>query len=393
MRYLVSGYYGEGNLGDEAILAAMLHDLRCHDAAAEITVLSFDAADTARRHGVEAISTSLRNPSQLMAAVLRSHLVISGGGSFLHEADFALYGRSFLWREGRLRPVPYFLSIVTLARSLGRPVMWYALGLGPLHTAEARQAVGRVGSLCQVVTWRDVDSARLAAKVGVRAPVQLVVPDPAYSPAPAPAEDVAAALRGQGLPAGLRYLAVCPRPWLGRETYQQHLAAAVARVAAAHDLAVLFVPFQERTDGPLCAELRARPDLAERAWVVSGVDDPAVTAGILGGAEFVVSMRLHSGILAAAAGVPAAAIDYDPKVRAFLRQTGQEPWAVTADDLESAYGRSTLEDALFATVRDLPRRRAALERRVRPLRREAGRTAALAVQLAAWGGLPGVPRR
>ena len=160
--------------------------------------------------------------------------------------------------------------------------MWYAQGLGPLHTAEARRAVGRAGSLCQVVTWRDVDSARLAAEVGVRAPVQLVVPDPAYSLAPAPVETVAAMLRDLGMPAGVRYLAVCPRPWLGRKTYQQHLGAAVARVAAAHDLAVLFVPFQERTDGPLCAELRARPDLAERAWVVSGVDDPAVIAGILG---------------------------------------------------------------------------------------------------------------
>lgn len=393
MRYLVSGYYGEGNLGDEAILAAMLGDLRRHDPAAEVSVLSFDPADTAGRHGVDAISTSLRHPSRLVETIRHSHLVISGGGSFLHEADFALYGRSFLWREGRLRPVPYFLSVVALARSLGRPVMWYAQGLGPLHTAEARQAVGRVGSLCQVVTWRDVDSARLAAEVGVRAPVQLVVPDPAYSLTPATAETVAAGLYDQGLPEGVRYLAVCPRPWLGRKTYQQHLAAAIARVAAAHDLAVLFVPFQERTDGPLCAELRARPDLAERAWVVSGVDDPALIAGILGGAEFAVTMRLHSGILAAAAGTPAAAIDYDPKVRAFLRQTGQEPWAVTADELESAQGQTAFEDALFATASDLPRRRAALERRVDPLRREAGRTAALAVQLAARGGLPMGPGR
>lgn len=393
MRYLVSGYYGEGNLGDEAILAAMLQDLRRHDPAAEITVLSFDPADTSRRHGVEALFTSLRHPSRLVAAVRRSHLVISGGGSFLHEADFALYGRSFWWREGRLRPVPYFLSVIALARMLRRPVMCYAQGLGPLHTTEARRAVGCVMSRCQVVTWRDADSARLAAEVGVRAPVQLVVPDPAYSLAPAPVETVAAVLHERGLPADVRYLAVCPRPWLGRTAYQERLAAAVARVAETLDLAVVFLPFQERTDGPLCAALRARSDLAERAWVVSGVDDPAVLAGILRGAEFAVTMRLHSGILAAAAGTPAAAIDYDPKVRAFLRQTGQEPWAVTADELESPEGEAALEAALLATARDLPGRRADLARRVRPLQAEAGRTAALAMQVAACGGLPeGLPR-
>ena len=81
MRYLVSGYYGEGNLGDEAILAAMLRDLRRHDPAAEVTVLSFDPADTARRHGVEAISTSLRHPSRLVAAMRHAPTWSSAAGA------------------------------------------------------------------------------------------------------------------------------------------------------------------------------------------------------------------------------------------------------------------------------------------------------------------------
>jgi hypothetical protein len=99
-------------------------------------VLSFDPADTGRRHGggrvpLEVVSTSLRSPRTLHAVMRRSDLLISGGGSFLHEADFALHGRSFLFRAGKLRPIPYFLSVILMARSVGLPVMWYAQGNGP----------------------------------------------------------------------------------------------------------------------------------------------------------------------------------------------------------------------------------------------------------------------
>src|SRR5665648_855011 len=140
MRYLISGYYGEGNLGDEAILAGILQEVETLDSHARFTVLSFDPGDTKRRHGVSSAPTSLRRPARL-AELMRGHdLLISGGGSFLHEADFEQHGRSFLWREGKLRPVPYFLSVIFVARSLGLPVMWYAQRSQPLRVPHDRQA-------------------------------------------------------------------------------------------------------------------------------------------------------------------------------------------------------------------------------------------------------------
>ena len=222
--------------------------------------------------------------------------------------------------------------------------------------------------------------------MGVRAPVQVVVPDPAYALEPASLGTAVAALEAAGLPPGSRYLAVCPRPWLGRTAFLQSLTAAVGAVAAERDLAIVLVPFHARLDAPLCAELAASPEFAGRAHVVSD-PEPAVLAAVLGRAECAVTMRLHSGILSATAGTPAVALDYDPKVAAFAAQTGQERWAVTLEVLESSRGPAALETALRDTLDHLNERRAALERRVAPLRLEAGRTATLAVQLAAAAGL------
>jgi hypothetical protein len=148
--------------------------------------------------------------------------------------------------------------------------------------------------------------------------------------------------------------------------------------------------------------------LAGRAHALTPVTSPAVLAAVLGGAELVVAMRLHSGILAATAGTPAVVIDYDPKTRAFAAQTGQSRWAVSVDDLEAMTpgtgasppgtaapaddqgagpGVAALVEAIMDTMAGLPARRAALARAVAPLRADAGRTAGLAVQLAATGGV------
>jgi len=421
LRYLISGYYGEKNAGDEAILAGILQEIGRRDPDAGYIVLSFDPDDTELRHGhgreLAAVSTSLRSPGLLRTVMQGADLLISGGGSFLHEADFELHGRSFLFREGKLRPVPYFLSVILLARAQGLPVMWYAQGLGPLHTRAARAFVARAATSSQAVTWRDPDSARLAYEIGVRAPAHLVVPDPAYALTPASRDEAQAELERYGLAPGRRYLAVCPRPWLGRTGYLEALGRSLEKAGAALDLEILLAPFHEVQDPPVCDTLAARPALAGRAHVLPPVSDPTVLAALLGGAEAVVAMRLHSGILAATAGTPAVVIDYDPKTKAFADQTGQSRWAVSVDRLEEAGALDVavsqtaardaavggavgaadpLYDAIAETMAHLPARRAALARAVAPLRAEAGRTAGLAVQLASSGrsgGTAGRPRR
>ena len=73
----ICGYYGFDNLGDEAILEAIvarLHELGFKD---HIVVLSNNPQETARRYGVKAIDRW--NLSAIARAMFKTKLFISGG--------------------------------------------------------------------------------------------------------------------------------------------------------------------------------------------------------------------------------------------------------------------------------------------------------------------------
>ena len=54
-RLVISGYYGFGNAGDEAMLSAMVGALRALDPSLAITVISGNPSDTCRRYPVASV--------------------------------------------------------------------------------------------------------------------------------------------------------------------------------------------------------------------------------------------------------------------------------------------------------------------------------------------------
>ncbi len=282
MRVLVSGYYGFGNLGDEALLAGLLAGLRRQGHTP--VVLSSDPAATARQHGVEAA----HRVAGLPLAVLRADAVVSGGGGLLQDGTSR-------------RSLDYYLGVIRLARTLGRPVVVYGQSLGPL-SPEARGAVAR--ALRGVpLALRDEPSRRLADKLGLKAQL---VGDPALL-LEAPKGDA------PDLPAAERPVMLVPR---GGQPELNAALLELARELADAGVPLAAMAFQPREDAAEVERLReAVPGVA--VWEES---DPHAAVGLLARARYVVSVRLHGCILAAAAGVGFAGLSYDPKVKGFLTQ-------------------------------------------------------------------------
>ena len=123
----ISGSYGGLNLGDEAILAGIVKELR-RSLPLEITVFSRDAEDTGARHEVErAMPVRKLSRDEVVPEVQRLDLLILGGGGILFDGEAQI-----------------FLREVMLAHEHRVPVMVYAISAGPLKDP-AVQAMVRDG--------------------------------------------------------------------------------------------------------------------------------------------------------------------------------------------------------------------------------------------------------
>ncbi|GAB3405001.1 polysaccharide pyruvyl transferase family protein [Flindersiella endophytica] len=289
MKLLMLGYFGFGNAGDEAILAAEIEVLRSElGPSVEFTVVSGDPEHTGRVHGLEAVSrTDYRG---LVAAIRDCDALVAGGGSLLQDVTSA-------------RPVAFYGGVMLLARMLRKPVFVYAQGLGPIRRRVNRLLAGLALRSATYVSLRDEESVALAEALGVRGAV--LVPDPVLG-------------RSLGIPGPGETLAVALRPWHDQESWLPEVVAALKAVGS-DDTEIVLVAFHGAQDVELASEVCAA--VGSGARVVSG-DHETVLAAVAG-ARATLGMRLHALIAAAAAGRPFVALSYDPKVTAFARQVGR----------------------------------------------------------------------
>lgn len=71
-RVLVSGYYGFGNAGDEAILIAIVDSLKKLKSNIEITALSADPFKTKEQYGINAVQRT--SPLAIIREISRADL-------------------------------------------------------------------------------------------------------------------------------------------------------------------------------------------------------------------------------------------------------------------------------------------------------------------------------
>ena len=308
---LICGAYGHGNAGDEAILEAIVSELRGIDPEMPITVLSRTPEATAARNGVRALHTF--NFPGFLSVMRRSALYLNGGGSLIQDVT----SRRSLW---------YYLYTLHAARRRGCRVLMYGCGIGPVKYPLDRKLVRRVlNKNVDIITLREDHSLAELRRFGVTAPELILASDPALTLPGAPAAETEAAMIAAGLAPHGRYAGFCVRRWPGFEEKAPAFAAAARHVWEKHGLTPVFLSINHRSDGQAADQVRAHlgdvPCHILREPMATGL-----TISILERMELVVSMRLHGLIFAAGNGVPLVGVAYDPKVTAFLDYAGQRDY-------------------------------------------------------------------
>lgn len=300
----ISGSYGGLNLGDEAILQAIIAQLRAA-VPCEITVFSRDAKDTAARHKVEK-SIPVRDLSrdEVLPEVAGLDLLILGGGGILYDEAAAVYLRE-----------------VALAQEHHVPVLVYAVSAGPLQDAAARTLVRDTLSRASAVTVRERRARQILEEVGVRE-IE-VTADPAFllEPEPLPAE----ALQREGLNENRRLIGLSVRepgsaaPDIDENHYHALLANAADYMVDRLDADLVFVPMEPRQkDTQHSHAVVSKMAHAPQATVLKGEYTSGQLLSLMGHFDFAVGMRLHFLIFAALNRVPFVALPYSSKVAGFL---------------------------------------------------------------------------
>ena len=81
---IISGYYGLGNSGDEALLKSIVEDIRSINPDITITALSGNAKLTKELYGIKTISRT--NPFSIIREFKSAKLLLSGGGTLIQDA-------------------------------------------------------------------------------------------------------------------------------------------------------------------------------------------------------------------------------------------------------------------------------------------------------------------
>ena len=348
---VICGAYGRGNAGDDAILEAILEEMRSIDPDMPVTVISKNPRATRLSYRVRAVSR-VDLPSWL-GAMRRAKLYINGGGSLIQDVT----SRRSLW---------FYLMNIRAAKWAGCKVQMYGCGIGPVTRENHRKLAAKtLNRNVDVITLREPDSLAELRSMGVDKPEIRLTADPALTLSPAVEEKTDSVLLRAGIPPRGRYLCFALRPWTGFPEKAPVFGAAARYAWERYGLTPVFTAVEKGQD-PAAARLAAQNLGGTPHYFLDDAGAAGTIIGALSRMEAVVSMRLHALIFAAGQGIPLAGVVYDPKVSSFLRYIGQENFTdledLTLENLQAMVDRAAAQAGDKAAQAEAVRKLRELER-------------------------------
>ena len=304
-KIVISGYYGFKNAGDEAMLYSILRAVRSIDPEAEVTVISGRPEQTEKAFGVKAVPRF--GGVSILSKLLSCDVLISGGGSLLQDVTSS-------------RSCMYYLSLILAGAILGKKVMLYAQGIGPIHRLWVSRVTRFVLSKADAITVRDETSEQFLRDIGVTAPIRTTA-DSVFFLTKENTEKGKEILRAAGVPENKKIVGLSVRNWKEADLWGKAFGRYIEKLAD-EDVSVVFIPMQRPDDGDMARKIC--PDAKENVYFLEGSYRVDELMSLVGCLDLLVGMRLHALIFAALSHIPMIGISYDPKIDNFLSSVGQE---------------------------------------------------------------------
>ncbi|MHB1393727.1 MAG: polysaccharide pyruvyl transferase CsaB [Clostridia bacterium] len=323
---MISGYYGFNNSGDDAILMAIIDNLRSIKKDIRIVVLSKTPKDTAKNYGVDSIDRF--NLFEVISTMKRTKLFLNGGGTLITDITST-------------RSLMYYLTTIYLAKVIGLKVMLYANGIGPVSRSSNRYFTSRIINLVDVITLREESSNQELESLGIKKPEIIITADPALILEPSAPEEIHHLFSKEGIPTDFPLIGFSIRKWTGYDVYSHIIAQAADYAEEKYQAKPIFIPLHFPSDLSVAEDIASKmkhvPFILRNRY---GIDK---TLGIMKKLDMVLGMRLHALIYSVSLSVPVIGLIYDPKVQGFLEYVKQ-PSAGNVETLELESLKKLIDD-------------------------------------------------
>jgi len=331
MKLFVIGYFGHGNLGDEAILEVFMEWAQRNVAGVDFRVLTASPDNTGEQYNVRTVAKG--DLAEILSAVKWCDAVVAPGGGLLQDTTSS-------------HSTAYYLYLIRAARFFRKPVFMLSQGVGPLRRQWTRRATRRIiNSSCTRIWVRDDTSADVLRDVGVeknlfRYGIDMAfaygllwdarAADPESRGVTGPESDDSTGSPGPEAadrPPLRIGISLRPTPELDKVTGV--LEGCLLRLMESYAVELELFAFDAAEDSApvnrFSEEMRRAAPAMKLMLHGETRDRPLTvpaTMKMIGNLDVFVGMRLHSLIFSTIAGTPFVALPYDPKVSAFAAICG-----------------------------------------------------------------------
>ena len=326
----ILAFIGSDNTGDEAILFSLVSSIRNSENLIRIFSLNIEKTKSLLKdlNGKNIEVINIKKHKEVIKKIINSDILICGGGGIIQD-------------ETSFYNLPFFLSRVLFAKMLKKKIVFYGVGVGPLHSKLSKILTKFVLNLSEIVTVRDKESKKILVDCGVKNNLIKVTADPAVSLGKISRRKAEILLLKESINLNKKIMVICLRQWfatyrlipvkivkkfniqtkkdkLRYEYFIEEISKFLEYCKNELDFQLIFLPFWKERDNKVHKEVKKQIKNKNNIFILEKHYNPLEIKGIISISNFIFGMRLHSIIFSATEKKNFLAINYSEKVKNYL---------------------------------------------------------------------------
>jgi polysaccharide pyruvyl transferase CsaB len=302
-KYVISGYIGFDNFGDEAIASVLTSYLKAKNADC-ITVLSSNPIKTSKLYNVQ--SAHYLN---FLMPILKSDVLISGGGSLLQDIT-------------SLKSLLYYLLVILTGLILNKKVIIFAQGFTPFRTTIGKFFTRFILKYCDKIYVRDMKSYEILQGLSLNSEI---ITDPVFGMI------IPNCNEKHGIGIQLRSFPTISNNFLNKlsDMIKQKFPNQTLKLYS----------LQDSIDLPIIEKFVKFLNQKSIKYKIYKNLDINTTINEISKLEYLIGMRFHANLVASKAGVKVLGINYDIKVQSLSQTIGFPIIELDDNDFEKEFNK------------------------------------------------------